>query len=94
MYRGTRLTYVSRTVGIAIVFDYVGQLREERDLEADEERKAQPTWMVTAPAQQPRTTYDPAPYDPPMPMQGGWVSAKTPNYAFTTPQAQAGSARQ
>lgn len=78
-------------MGIAIVFDYVGQLREERELEADVERKTQPTWMVTAPsAGQPRTTYDPAPYDPPLPMQGGWASARTPNYPFTTPEAQVG----
>ncbi len=75
-------------VGIFIVFDYVGQLREEAALEDEESRKSQPAWSVTAPTPSGpamRTTYDAAPYDPPM--QGGWQSAKSP-YAFTGPSAQ------
>ncbi|KAJ3542254.1 hypothetical protein NM688_g5989 [Phlebia brevispora] len=84
------IIWIFQIVGIAIVFDYVGQLREEKELEADEERKA-PTWMVSAPTPNAsmRTTYDSAPYDPPLPVQSGWASAKSP-YAFTSPGAQAG----
>ena len=71
------------------MFDYLGQLREEYDLQENEAHKAQPNWMVTAPtpAGTMRTTYDAAPYDPPMPSAGAWASARSP-YAFSTPQAQ------
>ncbi|THG95197.1 hypothetical protein EW026_g6418 [Hermanssonia centrifuga] len=82
------IIWIFQLVGIFIVFDYVGQLREEAALEDEESRKSQPAWSVTAPTPSGpamRTTYDAAPYDPPM--QGGWQSAKSP-YAFTGPSAQ------
>lgn len=77
--------------GIFIVFDYLGQLKEEHAAE-DEERRKNPTLVVQAPtpAGAPatlRTTYDAAPYDPSAnPVQGGWASAKSP-YAFSVPDA-------
>lgn len=81
--------------GIFIVFDYVGQLREEYEGEDEEARKNQPPIIVQAatPAQM-RTTYDAAPYDPSAnPVQGGgWASARSP-YAFTTPETAQVSGR-
>ena len=76
------------TVGIFIVFDYRGQLKEEMELEGSKNMMPNPNFVVTAPAQpQMRTTYDAAPYDN---STNGWASAKSP-YAFNQPgTAQAG----
>lgn len=75
--------------GIFIVFDYLGQRKEEIQAE-DEEASKNPTFVVQAPSPNNgpamRTTYDAAPYDPNAnPNQGGWASAKSP-YAFNVPQ--------
>ena len=77
------------TAGIFIVFDYLGQRKEELDAE-DEEARKNPTFVVQAPppAAGPsmRTTYDAAPYDPAAnPNGGGWASSKTP-YGFNMPE--------
>jgi hypothetical protein len=70
-------------VGIFIVFDYRGQLREEYELEDSEKVKSsQPSFVITAPsAPQMRTTYDAQPYEN---STNGWASAKSP-YAFKQP---------
>ena len=80
-----------RTAGIFIVFDYLGQRKEELENE-DEEARKNPSFVVQAPtpnnAPGPamRTTYDAAPYDPSAnPNQGGWASARSP-YAFNVPE--------
>ena len=49
--------------GIFIVFDYLGQRKEELEAE-DEESRKNPTFVVQAPNGAMRTTYDAAPYDP------------------------------
>ena len=86
-----------RAAGIFIVFDYLGQVKEEHAAE-DEEAKKNPTFVVQAPTPGDgpamRTTYNAAPYDPSAnPNQGGWASAKSP-YAFNVPEtAQVGGGR-
>lgn len=81
------IVWIFQLVGIFIVFDYRGQLREETELEDEEARKTQPTWMVTGATPGPSmpTTYNAAPYDPPLPSP--WASKSSP-YAFTTSHAQ------
>jgi len=78
------IIWIFQLIGIFIVFDYRGQLREEVELEDTESRKAQPqpNFVVTAPAApQMRTTYDAQPYGN---NTNGWASAKSP-YAFNQP---------
>jgi len=89
------IVWIFQLVGIFIVFDYRGQLKEEAELEDEEGRKGAPTFVITAPnATAPpamRTTYDAAPYDSNAnPNQGGWASAKSP-YAFNLPENAHGS---
>lgn len=80
--------------GIFIVFDYLGQRKEELEAE-DEEARKNPTFVVQAPNGAMRTTYDAAPYDPAANPNGagGWASAKSP-YAFNVPQTAQVNAQQ
>lgn len=84
------LTRQPLSAGIFIVFDYVGQLYEEHELDKEEDEKRmrpqQPIIVAeTAPVM--RTTYDASPA-----IQGGWTSARSP-YAFTTPDNAHGGSR-
>ncbi|KAH8103293.1 hypothetical protein BXZ70DRAFT_968816 [Cristinia sonorae] len=78
------IIWIFQLVGIFIVFDYVGQLHEEREAKEDEKEKQrsrnatpQPI-IVTEPPM--RTTYE----------ASGWTSAKSP-YAFNMPENAHGS---
>lgn len=71
------------------MFDYVGQLHEERDVEKDEKEKKKARKAAKQPAApvvianaepQMRTTYE----------GPGWTSAKSP-YAFSMPENSHGS---
>jgi hypothetical protein len=84
------IVWIFQLVGIFIVFDYRGQLKEEAELKDEESHKGAPTFVISAPsatgAPAMRTTYDAAPYDASAnPNQGGWASAKSP-YAFNLPE--------
>lgn len=88
------MVYVS-LVGIFIVFDYCGQLREEEEAEWEKQSIASKnttgsnaSTVVVVPEVPMRTTYD-ANYD--KSLQGGWTSARTP-YAFTTAENANGNA--
>lgn len=83
------IIWIFQLVGIFIVFDYRGQLREECELEDSEKAKAgQPNFVVTAPSgPQMRTTYNAQPFEN---NTNGWASARSP-YAFNQPNtAQVG----
>ncbi|KAI0691442.1 hypothetical protein BC835DRAFT_118819 [Cytidiella melzeri] len=85
------IIWIFQLIGIFIVFDYRGQLREECELEESESMKASrpyPTFAVAPPSgPQMRTTYDAQPYQN---NTNGWSSARSP-YAFNQPNtAQAG----
>jgi len=79
------IIWIFQLAGIFIVFDYVGQLREENELEDSEARKiSQPAIAFTGAAPAMRTTYDTQVYDNGA-VQNGWASARSP-YAFNQPQ--------
>jgi len=90
------IVWLFQIAGIFIVFDYVGQLHDEYEMEEDEEdkkfrRQQPPTAIVVnaapdAPAM--RTTYDANPYPA---EQGGWTSSKSP-YAFNMQRNAYGNA--
>ncbi|THH28892.1 hypothetical protein EUX98_g5313 [Antrodiella citrinella] len=79
------IIWIFQLVGIFIVFDYVGQLHEEREMDEEEEdkrRARQPAAPVVIDVVEPqmRTTYE----------ASGWTSAKSP-YAFSIPENAHGS---
>ncbi|KAK7691558.1 hypothetical protein QCA50_004957 [Cerrena zonata] len=85
------IVWIFMLAGIFIVFDYVGQLYEEHELDKEEDEKRmrpqQPIIVAAEAAPVMRTTYDASPA-----IQGGWTSARSP-YAFTMPDNSHGSNR-
>lgn len=84
--------FISFPVGIFIVFDYCGQLREEAEAEWENQSIASKgssnaSTVVVVPEVPMRTTYD-SNYD--KSLQGGWTSARSP-YPFTTAENARGN---
>lgn len=85
------IIWIFQLAGIFIVFDYVGQLHDEHELEEDEDEKKKwetkqrkqeqqaPAAIVVNAAPPMPTTYGSYPTE-----QGGWTSSKSP-YAFNIP---------